>query len=635
MAIAGQIEYQISVDTSGLTKGLNEASQKTKSWASSVGSVAKTAGIALSGAIITGATVATGAIVKMTKESVKSFADYEQLVGGVEKIFKENAKDVVNYAQKAYKTAGISANQYMEQATTFSAKLIKETGGNTKRVAELTDLAIRDMADNANTFGTSLESIQNAYAGLAKGNATMLDNLKLGYGGTSTEMLKLAKDMGVIDKSVKSFNDMSFEDAIEAIHKLQTQLEITGTTAKEAGTTISGSLGMTKSAWRNLLTGLADDSANLDELINNFMDSVATLAKNILPKIATAVKGAVKVLGVIIPEIVKMLPELIQELLPAIIEGAKMLLEAFVNALPDILQILLDSLPMLMDAIMQIIMAIIESLPQLLGTLTELIMGLIQILTSPENLKLMLKAGITLLLALVQAIPDILVALVEALPDIIDGIVEFLTDPENLMLIIEGAVKLFMGIVMAVPKILGALFEAFGKLIGNLWNRLQELFKNFAGDFGKAIKGIFIGAINGVLGFIESFINGPIDILNFFIDAINGLLGAVSGGQVKIGKIGRVSLPRIVDFATGGIVQARQGGQIIRAGEAGQDEWVVPESKMASLIDKINEQGGTKSGITINIQGVFATSDAEQRAVAEQIYDKLQEINKSRMGAYL
>ena len=632
MAIAGQIEYQITVDTSGLKKGLNQAKAESNKFATSVANGAKSAGKILATSFIAGATAATGAIAKLTKDSISLYADYEQLVGGVEKIFEDSADIIMNYAQEAYKTAGISANEYLEQATSFSAKLIKETGGDTKRVAELTDLAIKDMADNANTFGTSLESIQNAYAGLAKGNATMLDNLKIGYGGTSTEMLKLAKDMGVIDDSVKSFNDMKFEDAIEAIHKLQGELKITGTTAKEAQSTISGSLGMMKASWKNLLTGMADENADFNTLIKNFTDSAGAFGKNILPRIKTAIKGAVELIKTLIPEIVKILPDLIGELLPPLMEAVQSLLVALVENLPSLVQVLTDSVPSLITAILNIVQAIIDNLPTILDALTQLVIGIVNGLLAPENLKMMLKAGWTLGTQLILAIPDILVALIEALPDIIDGIVDFLTDPENLMIIIEGAVKLFMGIVQAVPKILGALFEAFGRLIGNLWNKLVDLFKAFAGNFGEAISNVFKGAVNGVLWFIEQFINGPIDIINLFIDAINGLLGAVSGGTAQIGKLGRISLPRL---ATGGIVPSQTGGKLILAGEGGQDEWVVPESKMASLVDKINEQSDSGRAITINIQGVFATSDAEQRAVAEQIYEKLQEINKSRMGAYL
>jgi hypothetical protein len=293
------------------------------------------------------------------------------------------------------------------------------------------------------------------------------------------------------------------------------------------------------------------------------------------------------------------------------------------------LQALLNAMPMVMEALFQLMQSILDNMPMLLEYITQFVLGLVNMLIAPQNLQAILKAGLQLFVQLVNALPDILVALVEALPDIIASIVAFMLDPQNLLMIIDAGVQLFMGLVLAIPKIFGALVKAFGDLFGKLWQNLQNMFKDFAGNFGEAIGNIFKHAINGVLAFIEGFINSPIDVLNFFVDSINFILQAVGG---HIDKLGHVKLPRM---ASGGIVEAQNGGQLILAGEAGQDEWVVPESKMADMIQKINEQGGTGGGITINIQGVFATSDAEQRAVAEQIYDKLQEINKSRMGAYL
>lgn len=630
MAIAGRIEYEITVDKSGLTKGLDDAKKETNKFADALKSAGATGAKVLGASIVAGATASAVAITKMAGSAINAYADMEQLKGGVETLFKESADAVIENANRAYMTAGISANEYMEQATSFSASLLQSLEGDTVQASKITDMAIQDMADNMNKMGSSMESIQHAYQAFAKQNYTLLDNLKLGYGGTRGEMERLLRDAEKLTGVKYDINNL--DDVFNAIHAIQVEMGITGTTAKEAMDTISGSANMLKSAWKNLLVGMADETADFDGLIDNLMTSFNAFAKNIVPRIGIAIKGAVKAIGELLPELMKFIPELVSQLLPALVEATNSLIMALVENFPTILQALMDSLPMVLQAIMQLIQGIIDNLPMFLEAIVNLVMGIVQMLLAPENLKALLKAGITLFTNLILAIPDILVALIDALPDIIDGIVEFLTDPDNLMLIIEGAVKLFMGIVMAVPRILGALFEAFGKLIGNLWNRLVQLFKDFAGNFGETVSNIFKGAVNGVLWFIEQFINGPIDILNFFVDAINGVLGAVSGGTAQIGKIPRIQLPRL---ASGGIVESINGGQLILAGEGGQDEWVVPESKMADMIQKINEQGGTGGGITINIQGVFATSDAEQRAVAEQIYDKLQEINKSRMGAYL
>lgn len=660
MAIAGQIEYKVTVDTSGLKSGLDDAKKEAKSFSSTLADVGKAGAKALGTALKAGAIASTGAIVGLVKTATQGYAEFEQLYGGVETLFgAKGAQNVEEYAQmtgksvdsvrgefnrlmdaqnlvisnadQAYKTAGLSMNEYLEQATSFSAKLIRDTGGDSVKTAKLVDMAITDMADNANKMGTDIGLIQNAYEGLSKGNATMLDNLKVGYGGTQTEMLKLAKDMGVIDQNVKSFNDVSFEDAILAIHKVQDKLGITGTTAKEASETISGSLGMTKSAWSNLVSGLGDTSADFDSLLKNFIDSVATLGKNLLPVVKTALKGVVRLIKELAPQIIAMLPPLFAELFPAVVEATTGLFNAIVENLPSIIQVLLDALPVLIDGLLQIAQGILQALPQLLVFLYQLTLGIAQALIQPQNLQLILKAGLTLLLELVKAIPQIIEMIYTALPQLIDSIIEFLTDPTTIKMILVAGVELFMALVKAVPQILGALFNAFGNLFGKLWDRLKTLFTEFAGKFGNAIGSVFKGAINGVLAFIENFINAPIDIINGFVDTINSAFGAVG---VNIGKIGRVSLGRM---ASGGIVPSTAGGRLILAGEGGQDEWVVPESKMASMIEQINERtnSGVGGGVTINVFGTFATSEAEQRRVAEQIYDKLQEINKARMGAYL
>ena len=266
-------------------------------------------------------------------------------------------------------------------------------------------------------------------------------------------------------------------------------------------------------------------------------------------------------------------------------------------------------------------------LPQLLPQIVSAIYQIATMLTSPQNLQMILQAGIELLMALVKAIPEMVVAVVNALPDLITNIVSFLVDPANIAMIIQAAIELFFGLVKAVPQILGALLGAFGKLVGNLWDGIKGMFGDFAGKFGEFITGIFKGAINGILGFIEGFINTPINILNGFIDIINGAFGWIG---VNLGKIDTIKLPRL---ASGGIVPATPGGQIIMAGEAGEDEWVVPESKMASLIEQLNkgnddEENNTTFNFTFN--GVLGTP-SELRELAVTFHDKYEEVKKARM----
>ena len=273
---------------------------------SGIGKVAKKSlGITVKGIAATSAGLAG-----LTAAAVKGYAEFQQLVGGVETLFKTSADKVKKYAQDAYKTAGLSANEYMSTVTSFSASLLQSLGGDTEKAADYAHQAIIDMSDNANKMGTDMSMIQNAYQGFAKQNYTMLDNLKLGYGGTKEEMVRLINEAAKLDKSVKA-NDMSFGNIVKAIHAVQNEMDITGTTAKEAATTISGSVGMMKASWSNLVTGMADKNADIDKLTDEFIDSLMTVGDNLIPVIKTALKGAGKFIKKaskdLVPEVVDVL----------------------------------------------------------------------------------------------------------------------------------------------------------------------------------------------------------------------------------------------------------------------------------------------------------------------------------------
>ena len=278
---------------------------------------------------------ATG-IAALTTAAVNNYAEYEQLVGGVETLFKQSADVVRQYAANAYKTAGMSANEYMETVTSFSASLLQSLDGDTAAAAEKANLAITDMSDNANKMGTSMEMIQNAYNGFAKQNYTMLDNLKLGYGGTKEEMQRLLDDAEKL--SGQKFNLSSYGDIVDAIHVVQTEMGITGTTAKEAASTIQGSVGMMKSAWTNLVAGLADENADLEALTDNFITSVETAANNILPIVDRVITNLVSVLEEKGPDIVA--------------GGAKLLGKLAAGAIKAI-PVIISSIPEIIDAIIE------------------------------------------------------------------------------------------------------------------------------------------------------------------------------------------------------------------------------------------------------------------------------------------
>ncbi len=323
-------------------KDIDNVTGKGASFASKLKSGLTTAA-KVGGAAIT----AVGAgMVWLSKQAIDSYGDYEQLVGGVDTLFKESSATVQGYAQTAYKTAGLSANEYMETVTSFSASLLQSLGNNTAAAAEMADLAITDMSDNANKMGTDMTAIQNAYNGFAKQNYTMLDNLKLGYGGTKEEMQRLIDDANALNAAqgrLTEYSIDSYADIVSAIHDVQTEMGITGTTSLEASTTIQGSLASMKSAWKNLLTGIADPDQDLGMLINNMVDSAGIALDNLVPLIVNLLPRIATALGTLGKKLTKELPGIIRTLLPALISGAIGLITGLVAEIPAILAALWDA----------------------------------------------------------------------------------------------------------------------------------------------------------------------------------------------------------------------------------------------------------------------------------------------------
>ena len=330
-----------------LKKIANTSFDKTigglKTMASTLGKVGVATGKVLAKGIAAGA-AGVGALVT---KSVMGFADYEQLVGGVDTLFKDMSGSVQKNADKAYKTAGLSQNEYMETVTSFSASLIQSLGGDTAEAVRLSDMAIIDMSDNANKMGSDMGSIQDAYQGFAKKNYTMLDNLKLGYGGTQEEMKRLLADAQKL--SGQKFDISSYADVVEAIHVIQENMGIAGTTAKEASETISGSWKSMKSSWSNTLTALILGGEDFDRCVDNLVDSAKTFGKNIMPAIVSALEGVGELIGELAPLIEKELPGLVKTLLPPLLKAATSLVKGLIVALPDIVKTIAGELPTIMS----------------------------------------------------------------------------------------------------------------------------------------------------------------------------------------------------------------------------------------------------------------------------------------------
>lgn len=490
---------KIGVDKSDFDKGLDSASGKATSLASKIGSGLKTAAKVGAAAV----TAASATVGKLLKDSIEAYADYEQLVGGVETLFKNNADAVMEYANNAYKTAGLSANNYMETVTSFSASLLQSLGGDTQKAADYADMAITDMADNANKMGSSMEAIQNAYQGFAKQNFTMLDNLKLGYGGTKQEMERLLEDATAL--SGIEYNIESYADIVDAIHVVQTELGITGTTAKEAATTISGSVASMKSAWKNLVTGIADDNADLDNLIGNLVDSAETAFNNIMPVAEKALSGIGTFIEKIAPIISDKLPGIVQQVLPALLNAATSLVNGVLLALPSIVSVLIDQAPVIIGSIVD---TIISMLPQIIDLGVELIISLAE--------------------GLVRAIPRLIAAVPQIISNLVGTIIAAI--PQLIAAGIRLVVSLASGLIQAIPELVLAIPALITAIVGGIAQGIQEIVK-IGGD-------LVAGLWQGIKGSWDGLVKNVKDLAGGLVDGIKGLFGIHSPSKVfaEIGK---------------------------------------------------------------------------------------------------
>ena len=455
MASDGTLKFDTSLDTGGLQSGMGK-----------VASVAQQALGVFTGQMMTRA---VDALANLGKSALDSVGQLEQNVGGVETLFGDAADAVIASADRAYQTAGMSANDYMSTVTSFSASLLQSLGGNTEEAAKVADMAIIDMADNANKMGTSMDMIQNAYQGFAKQNYTMLDNLKLGYGGTKTEMERLLADAEKLTGVKDDINNLN--DVYQAIHAVQEEMGITGTTAKEAASTLEGSMASAKAAWDNFMNG----SGDADQLA----DAFATAADNIVKNLAEIIPRFAETLPALGGAIIAQIPGLVAAIVPAVLSAGQSVLKQLQDAVLDfdfagtadkVVQMITgfiegDGLGSLLDSLVTIFTGIVNGissmLPSLLPALIELISYVVTSLL--DQLPAILDCALELILGLAQGILAALPVLIEALPEVISSIVEFLISavPQ----IIDAGIELLMALVDALPVIIDALVDALPQII--------------------------------------------------------------------------------------------------------------------------------------------------------------------------
>lgn len=599
----------------GSVKNMNESMKDATNTASKMSSVMKGIGSSAikvgKGLAVAGAAAAT-AVTALVSKSVGAFADYEQLTGGVETLFGAGGRSVEEYAQsvgksvsdvqgkydslmsaqnvvlenanKAYMTAGMSANEYMDTVTGFSASLISSLGGDTNKAADYANSALVDMSDNANKMGTNMTDIQNAYQGFAKQNYTMLDNLKLGYGGTQAEMKRLLSDAQKI--TGQKYDISSFADITQAIHAIQTQMDITGTTAKEASTTISGSWGSLKAAFQNVLVGLTTGGDMFDQSLDALINTAVTFGQNIIPAIKGALSGVGYLIEGLAPVIGETIPPLINDLAPTLANSAVSLISSLVNGLTQNATQFSECLsnmiivavagistvvPQLLDAASKIVSNLMQgltnSMPQIVNGAVTLIEGLVNGLVN--NIPLLIMGAVQLVASLANGLIANLPRIIDAGVNLITGIVSasYSMMPQIIQNGMQLVVNLAVGLVRAIPQLIAALPRITGAIVkgfksvnwfdlglqliksiwegiksigSEMWNGVKEKtselwggVKNVVSEKLNNIKSTYDAHGRGLKGATFAAIEGVKEYYRTGYDAINQLTGGKLGEVVN------------------------------------------------------------------------------------------------------
>lgn len=490
-------------DTKDADKKMDELSSKIASFSKNFGKV-----------MVSGVTVATTAMIGLTTEAVNAYANIEQSIGGVETLFKDDADIVIENAKRAFETAGVSANDYMAGVTSFAASLLQSTAGNTKEAADIADTAFRDMSDNANKFGTDMSMIQSAYQGFAKQNYTMLDNLKLGYGGTKTEMERLLAD--ATELSGVQYDISNLADVYNAIHVIQEELGVTGTTAKEASTTITGSMNMARAAFQNFISG----ATGVDDFVNSVIKAATNISNAVLELLPDLVSGLGKLIQGLIPAI----PNIFKQLLPPILEAGIGLANSFITILPQILTVIASMMP-------DIITAIIDGL-----------------LTLLEDIDLLIDCGLQLAIGILQGVLKAIPIIIARAPELLLAMTTSLI--QSLPMVFKFGVDLVKTMLTGIMSIIKSIPEAFKNAFSSAWNAVKQIFSTVASFFQstfsrawEAVKKVFSsggkifdGIKEGIFESFRTIVNGLIKGINKVVaipfKAINKVLSKIKGISV-------------------------------------------------------------------------------------------------------
>lgn len=658
---------KLTLDTSEYEKGLGDSEKKSQSFGDKL-----KGGLGKAGKIVGGAFAATGAAIgaaavgvgKFASESIKSYADFEQLIGGVETLFGDSAQKVIDDASAAFKTAGMDANAYMETSIQSAAALINSLGGDQAKAADLMNMSITDMADNVNKMGTSMESVQDAYRGFSRGNFTMLDNLALGFAGTKEGMQSLLDKAEEI--SGYKYDISSYSDIVEAIHVVQDEMGITGTTSKEAASTISGSLGMLKGSWQNLITGMADSKADIGKLIGDVVESAETVLGNLLPAVENALGGIGKLVESLAPIIANKLPSLVKTVLPSFLNAATSLVIGVVQALPSIISVLVEQAPVIIQSLVQ---AIIETLPVLIETGRELIQNFTSGM-DPEELitkggellnsfveKILeyapqvFQKGLDLIASLASGVANNLPTILSTIAGVIGNVLSSIMDrlPEFLAQGVSFIGQMAAGVLRNLPAILGSIASVIASTIANIGAKAPQFLQKGIELIGKMAAGLIraipqvIAAIPQIIQSIKSPFDG-FDWAGIGKNLITGIGRGIAGAASSLAQAALGAIKGAWDTMTGFLKISSPSklaeeviGKNWALGIGIGFEKYMPSMDMVGTVkgtfDDMTGTGGSAGGF-MPVINVYGAAGQNIEDLADIVMDRMVTLYNRKRGAY-
>lgn len=527
-----------------------------------------------------GVAAATSAIIATTGAAIKSYAEFEQISGGIQKIFDEMDYSVIEKdANDAWRSMNISANEYMQQISGVGA-IFAQTMGDAKGY-EAAKTGMQAIADYASGTGASVETLMDKFQMISRAT-TSYQSIADQFAGilpqTTSDFLKQAQAAGFLSGEYRKLNDVPVAEYQEAIAKMLEKgvggMGLLGNTAQETQNTISGALNAAKANWQNVVTAFAKGGKGLDKALDNLGDNIMDLAGQVMPRLISAFANITKQLAARLPQIVQFATQML----------------------------------------LQLVSALVPQLPTIFSALIQGIIALFVELSKPDNINMVLSAALQMFQGILMAFPQIFDALAEAIPDLVTNLVAWLTDPNTIALLIEGALTLFGALVLAIPKILSGLITGFVNLFAMLWQKLQRTFTDFGAKFGQKMGDVFKNAVNGVLGFIESFLNTPISAINGLIDTINAVPG------ISIPLLATVNLPRLAKggLATGSTIAniGESGNEAVIPLERNTENWARPLA--SAIAEQFREQGIGGAGVT-----VYMTNNINNNLDADEIGQRL------------